>query len=86
MVNIFTSSYFDRSYKKLPEAIKLKAEAKEKIFAKNPFHAILRTHKLHGKDKEHWAYWVDNKYRIKFLFLNGNKVLYLDVGTHEEVY
>ncbi len=67
-------------------AIKKKAEEKEKIFCNNPFNLCLDTHKLHGKDRKHWAYSIDNKYRIKFLFLNDNAALYLDIGTHNEVY
>lgn len=86
MLSIFTSPHFDKRYKKLSLSIKLKAEEKEKVFKDNPFDPRLRTHKLHGKEKEHWAYWIDNKYRIKFLFLSENRVLYLDVGTHDEVY
>ncbi|MEK7586985.1 MAG: type II toxin-antitoxin system mRNA interferase toxin, RelE/StbE family [Patescibacteria group bacterium] len=85
-MRVFTSKYFDKRYKKLPQLIKIKAEKKEKIFVVHPFDPRLETHKLHGKDKEHWAYSVDQKYRIKFLFLDNGYVLYLTIGTHDEVY
>jgi mRNA-degrading endonuclease RelE of RelBE toxin-antitoxin system len=79
---IKVSPLFEEHYKKLPKKIKEKAKEKEKIFRENPFHPLLRTHKLHGKDKDCWAFWIDYKYRIKFIFLSDNEVLFLDIGPH----
>lgn len=84
-MEIHTVPKFDRQYRKLTVAIKLLAEEKEKIFVRSPFGSRLGTHKLHGKDRKHWAYWVDRKMRIKFIFLDG-AVLYLEIGSHDEVY
>ena len=80
---IKVSPLFEKHYKKLPKKIKEKAKEKEKIFRENPFHPLLRTHKLHGKYKDCWAFWIDYRYRIKFIFLSENKVLFLDIGTHD---
>lgn len=77
------SPLFEKHYKKLPQKIKAKAKEKEKIFRANSFHPILKTHKLSGKDKECWAFWIDYTYRIKFIFIYGDEVLFLDIGTHE---
>lgn len=85
-MHIFTSNNFDRRYKKLPRHLKIKAEEREKIFVVSPFDPRLETHKLHGKDKDHWSYSIDRRYRIKFLFLKDGNVLYLSIGTHDEVY
>jgi mRNA-degrading endonuclease YafQ of YafQ-DinJ toxin-antitoxin module len=79
---IKVSSLFEKRYKKLPKKIKDKAKEKEKIFRENPFHPLLRTHKLHGKEKDCWAFWIDYKFRIKFIFLSENEVLFLDIGPH----
>jgi len=81
--NIFTHLRFDKSYKKLPKRIKDRAKEKEKIFRESPFHPALGTHKLSGKEKESWVFDIDFHYRIKFLFLNDEEVLFLDIGTHE---
>ena len=78
-----TSSAFEKHYKRLPKKIKEQAKEKEKIFLDNPFHPILRTHKLSGKEKEHWGFWINYTYRVKFLFLGEEEVLFLDVGTHD---
>lgn len=74
---------FEKNYKKIPQKVKDRAVAKERIFRENPFHPTLKTHKLHGKEKEIWAFWVDQKYRIKFIFLEDGVVLFLDIGTHD---
>jgi mRNA-degrading endonuclease RelE of RelBE toxin-antitoxin system len=79
---IKVSPLFEKHYKKLPKKIKEKAKEKEKIFRENPFHPLLKTHKLHGKDKDCWAFWIDYKYRIKFIFLSDKEVLFLDIGPH----
>jgi len=77
------SERFIKSLKKLPQKVIEKAYSKEKIFRENPFHPILNTHKLRGKEKECWAFWVDYRYRIKFIFLSENEVLFLDIGLHD---
>lgn len=80
---IQTSPNFDKHYKKLAVEIREQAKEKEKIFRNNPFDPTLRNHKLHGKDKHAWAFWIDYNYRIKFIFLDGGEVLFLDIGTHD---
>ncbi len=77
------SKNFLKSLRKLPAKIIDQAEEKEGIFLDNPFHPILRTHKLSGKEREHWGFWINYTYRIKFLFISEEEVLFLDVGTHE---
>lgn len=76
------SKKFLKSSDKLPKRIIEKAEGREKIFRENPFHPILRTHKLSGKEKQSWAFWIDFHYRIKFIFLSDKEVLFLDIGKH----
>lgn len=83
---IKTGAYFDKRYKKLPPKIKEKAKEREKIFREDAFDSRLRTHKLHGKEKDVWAFWVDCTYRIKFIFLENGYILFLDIGTHDDVY
>lgn len=72
-----------KSLKKLPLKIINQAEEKETIFRNNPFDLTLKTHKLSGKEKEIWAFWINYTYRIKFIFLSDKEVLFLDIGTHE---
>lgn len=85
-MEIRTTLYFDRRFKKLPKVIKDKAKIREDIFKIDPFDPRLETHKLHGKQKEERSYSINRSYRISFIFLNRNKVLYLNIGTHDELY
>ncbi len=80
------SERFLKHAAKLPTQVVARAEARERLFRANAFGVRLRTHKLHGKDKDLWAFWVDYHYRIKFLFLDDHSVLFLDIGRHDEVY
>ena len=73
---------FERQYKKLPKKIKTSAREKERVFRQNPFDVRLETHKLHGKEKEVWAFSVTHSFRIKFIFLTKGSVLFLEIGTH----
>ena len=77
------SRKFLKSVSRLPKKLFALAEEKESLFRDNPFNPSLRTHKLHGKDKGAWAFWINYHYRIKFIFLSDNRVLFLDIGLHD---
>ncbi len=83
MMRITVSPRFEKSYKSLPKRIKEKAKEQELLFRKNPFDPRLKTHRLTGREKEAWAFSINYSYRIKFIFLTEDDVLFLDVGTHE---
>jgi len=83
---VFLSTKFQKRFKKQTEATRQAAREQEKIFLKNAHDPQLETHKLHGKDKDAWAYSVTRKIRIKFVFISTDIVMYLDIGTHDEVY
>lgn len=80
---IHVSRQFEKQYRRLPENIRQQAQAKEALFRTDPFQPLLRTHKLKGKEKEIWAFWINYSYRITFLFLAENEVLFFEIGTHE---
>jgi len=82
-MELYYSSKFIRSYKKLPTRIKNLAEKKEKLFIKNPFNKSIETHKLHGDFIGFWAFSVNKNYRIVFDFLAENIVRFYDIGTHD---
>ena len=86
MSKVYPSSKFTRSFRKLPRHIQERAAARDLIFRANPFGGRLETHKLHGKQSAEWAYSVDRSYRVSFVFLGTDAVLYTNIGTHDEVY
>lgn len=74
---------FKKSFRRLHSRIQKKAIEKTTIFKINPFNARIDTHKLHGEKKEEWAFSIDYSYRISFIFLEGDKVIFTDIGTHD---
>lgn len=66
----------------LPKEIVERAKNKERVFRANAFDPRLHTHKLHGEEKDAWAFWINYTYRIKFIFIGEETVLFLDIGTH----
>ena len=80
---IRVTSLFEKHYRKLPHRVKEEAKGRELTFRENPFDSTLRTHKLHGKEKDAYAFWINYSYRIKFIFLDEDSVLFLDIGTHD---
>lgn len=83
MLNIHVDSHFKRNYNKLPQQVKELAKEKEGMFRDDPFDPRLKTHKLHGKEHEVYAFWISYKYRIKFIFLSNEEVIFIDIGTHK---
>ena len=82
-MEILYSSGFRRAYKKLAFGIKKQVEAREKIFRSNPFNPILKTHKLHGKYRQYWAFSLTASYRVMFKFHTKDEVAFVDVNDHD---
>ncbi len=80
---------FKRAYRKrIAPSEKLKKRFNEllPIFITDPFDARLRTHKLSGKLEGLFSFRVDYDIRIVFYFESEDKAVFLDIGTHDEVY
>jgi addiction module RelE/StbE family toxin len=80
-VILFTPE-FKRDYRKLPSELKERLKERGRLFQENPFHPLLRTHKLTGVLKECWAYSVDFRVRVIFQFVSKTEIVLLRVGDH----
>jgi mRNA-degrading endonuclease YafQ of YafQ-DinJ toxin-antitoxin module len=80
-MKILYSNRFLKSLRKLPAHIQDRAGQKENIFKKYPFSKMLKTHKLHGKFGDCYAFSVDHNHRIIFR-LKENVAWFIDIGTH----
>jgi len=58
------------------------------FFIVDPFDARLKTHKLSGKLKDLWSFSIDYNTRVVFYFTKDKpkRAVFIDIGTHEEVY
>ena len=89
MIKVAWDQGFKKAYQK---KVKNDAELKGRfwdaveLFAKDPFHRRLRTHKLTGRLEGLWAFSVSFGCRVIFKFLGKTEVLLIDIGGHDEVY
>lgn len=82
-MRVYASSNFTRAVEKLPPNIRDKLRERDQIFRRDPFDPRLKTHKLRGNLKGYWSYSVGRRYRLLFKFLDGDEVVYYDIGTHQ---
>jgi mRNA-degrading endonuclease YafQ of YafQ-DinJ toxin-antitoxin module len=88
-VEVSFSSPFKRAFKKrIKGNTELEARFWQKLeqFTVDPFDPSLKTHKLSGKLKEFWSFSVDYDERVLFYFLEDEKAVFVDIGSHDEVY
>ncbi|MBW4592726.1 MAG: hypothetical protein KME46_07350 [Brasilonema angustatum HA4187-MV1] len=55
-------------------------------FTIDPFDTSLKTHKLSGKLKDPWSFSIDYDERVLFHFAENAKAVFVDIGSHDEVY
>lgn len=86
---IYTDSYVKRAKKFIkhhPELIS-QYEKTLKLLELNPMHPSLRLHKLQGKLAALYFVSINISYRISIDFLiENNKIIPVDIGSHDEVY
>lgn len=56
------------------------------LFEENPKHPSLRTHKLSGTMDNMWSISITTSIRMVYILLNENSVIFVKIGTHDEVY
>jgi len=83
MTEIYFSPRFKKSIHKIPLDVIEVLTVKQSLFVVNPFNPALKTHKLTGKLNQYYSFSITNSYRIIFEFLNKNKVIFVNIGTHE---
>jgi mRNA-degrading endonuclease YafQ of YafQ-DinJ toxin-antitoxin module len=86
---VFTPSYEKRAARFLrrhPDVVRL-YEKTLRLVEVNPAHPSLRLHRLKGRLSDLHSVSINISYRITIEFLvEGQKIIPIDVGTHDEVY
>ncbi len=80
------SSPFKRAFKK---RIKGNAELEAKFWQKLAQFTVdpsLKTHKLSGKLKDLWSFSLGYDKRVLFYFADEKKAVFVDIGSHGDVY
>jgi addiction module RelE/StbE family toxin len=89
MIKVAFSSSFKRAFKKKIKRNRALEEIfwkKLEKFMREPFSKELKTHKLSGQLKDLWSFSIGYDMRVIFFFAEKDKVVLVDIGTHEEVY
>lgn len=89
MVEVAFSSSFQRAFKrKVAGLAEREARFWEKLewFKTDPFDPRLKTPKRSGKLKDRWSFSLEYDLRVIFSFVDDQRVLLVDIGTHREVY
>ena len=84
-----TSRKFDKHYKnRIKKNHRLDKKARKRIllFTSNHKHYLLKNHSLTGSKKHLRAFSVTGNFRIIYQKIDHNKVLLVDIGTHNQVY
>jgi mRNA-degrading endonuclease YafQ of YafQ-DinJ toxin-antitoxin module len=79
---VHITSGFQKSFRKLPANVRNLSVRKDRIFRANAFERQLKTHRLKGELDGYWSYSVNFSYRVLFRFIEPDKVIYYDIGTH----
>lgn len=83
------SKSFIKSYKsriKPYPKLKKKFEERVGIFIRDRSSPVIKDHKLTGKFRSFRAFWITGDYRIIYFEEADNVVLFIDVGTHNQVF
>ncbi|MEO8890785.1 MAG: type II toxin-antitoxin system YafQ family toxin [Coleofasciculaceae cyanobacterium] len=89
MLGISFSSSFRRAYKKRIKGnldLEVKFWQKVEQFTIDPFEQSLKTHKLSGKLKDLWSFSLEYDERVLFYFTEDGNVVFVDIGSHDQVY
>jgi mRNA-degrading endonuclease YafQ of YafQ-DinJ toxin-antitoxin module len=85
--------YTERYEKKLFKFLKRHKDIVERykktisLMEADPFHPSLRLHPLKGKLKDLHSVSIDMQYRISIEFyVENNRIIPVNIGTHDEVY
>lgn len=83
------SREFQKNYRKRVannRALKRKFEERLARFVLDSQDPLLRDHQLVGKLSEYRAFWVTGDVRVVYRRVNLLKILFYDIGSHNQVY
>lgn len=88
-IKVSFSSSFQRSLKfilkKNPQKRKI-FESKLNLFLDDPYHPNLGTHKLKGKLNGYLSFSIEYDLRVIFYFQTESEIVFVNIGSHDEVY
>lgn len=80
---------FEKSYKvRISRNKKLVQQTEKRInlFKQDPNNHLLKSHSLVGAKKGLCSFSISGDIRIVYVKVNNNEVVFLDIGSHNQVY
>lgn len=82
-------AHFEKAYKNrvaLNKKLVSQTEKRIALFEFNPKNPILKDHALSGTKKGLRAFSITGDIRVVYLPISENEVVFIDIGTHNQVY
>lgn len=88
MIEVAFSSSFKKAFKRISrnKALEKRFWSRLEVFMEDPSDVRLKTHKLSGKLKDLWSFSIEYDVRVIFYFSDKTHAVFIDIGTHNEVY
>lgn len=88
MIKVTVSKSFKKNYKKRinSQSLKIKFKKRLELFIKDPRLKILRDHKLKGQMSSYRSFSITGDVRVIYEVMGTNHVLFIDIGSHNQVY
>ncbi|MCX6755645.1 MAG: hypothetical protein NT068_03895 [Candidatus Nomurabacteria bacterium] len=83
MLKVIYAPIFVRKFEKLEKDLQDEAFEKIELFKDSKNHESLKVHKLHGRFKNQYSFYVNYKIRIVFEWQNKDEVAFLVIGDHD---
>lgn len=74
---------FVRQYDKLDEGLQREVLEKIELLKDKGNHNLLKVHKLHGRLKKNYSFYVNYKIRAVFMWEGSEKAILLAIGDHD---
>ncbi len=86
MMQIEFHRSFKKKYKKITAKIQSRFNERLFVFEENAFHPQLNNHPLTGSKEGQWSINVTGDWCAIYIFKNENKVVFIDIDTHSNLY
>lgn len=80
---------FKKSYRKRIKPhrnLKRQFEKRFSLFIENPNDPKLKNHSLHGDMEGYFSFSITGDIRVVYQRISSNYVIFLDIGTHNQIY
>ena len=86
MLIVTFSKNFKKSFRKRDKFVQKKIRERIRLFREDPFNTVLNNHKLHGEYGGCNSINITGNFRVVFEYLDESHIIFLDIGTHPELY